>query len=1193
MVRRFDFCSLLNAAGLNAAGLNAAGLNAAAMNAAAMIVVMMIVAGTSFPRAASAGGLTPREEFFENQVRPLLIGRCQECHDASLQESDLRLDSRALVLQGGISGPAAIARNVDESAIIQAVLGQGNFQQMPPDDPLSQGEIAILKKWVRIGLPWPGDDDPVAPALGDQVAIVRAAQSHWAFLPVVHPTPPDVSGLPWAGDLASSDQRVSGDEIDSASAGSVTDVHPIDAFIWETLHDHQLQPNPPAARRVLLRRLYFDLIGLPPTSEQLDALEQDSRPDDVVLGEWTDRLLASEHHGERWARYWLDLARYADTRDWQAQAELRYPYAYTYRDYVIHSLNDDKPYDQFVKEQIAADLYLDPVSTDPAAVDSVGAETLAALGMLTVGPRFRNNQLEQMADKIDVVCRGLMGITVACARCHDHKYDPVPIEDFYSLYGVFASSVEPQSLPIIPGHQPAGDIAADFQAQLAAAQGVLADYKERLKQQADKALRSDLPKYFDGFVMMTIQKKADIRGTISKLKVEDIVMTPLNNRLAQSLKDKRLAKHPVLAPWQQGLSISAKQFADQRQDLIRQWLADQDLNARIRSGIESAPPKTQGDLVAIYADAFDHVIGNAKAVGKANAKGDPKSPPKIAKLDADDEAIRRLLLGPGGWLDLDVEAVANASRLTGKGRKALGDRLKAITEVEASHPGAPPKAMSLVDLEKPVTPFVMLRGEPARRGDRVPRQFLELIAGPDRQPFRVGSGRRELAEAIVDPSNPLTARVAVNRVWARYFGEGLALSLDDFGLRSDPPSHPELLDWLAAEFIRNGWSMKWLHRTIVTSQTYRQSAAARDDGLLADPTNRWLWRQSRRRLDFEAMRDSMLSVAGVLDPAIGGRSIRLSEQPYSFRRSVYAYVDRIELDPMLRTFDFASPTASSASRAETTIPQQALFGMNHPLVAQLCRRIAADCRDGLGRPGNTDGTAQVQSIYRRVYGRAPTAQELSVSLRFIHQAENDHSTFESTWQYGYGPLRWKFAPNGTRGPANGGFTPLPHWTGAFYQASDQFPDPVLKHVRMTNRGGHPGDGDAKSLIRRWTAPDDGVVSVSGTLKHSRDGSDGVVAAVRTRVDSTGFVAAQSTVETAVDRIEVKRGDVVDFVVSAGPTTRADSFAWTVVVQGIEGQLAGRTWDSVSDFQGPPPPPLSPLAQLAQGLMLTNEFLYLD
>lgn len=1104
-----------------------------------LTIIACLVGGIS---SVIADGLTSREEFFENEVRPLLIEKCQQCHDSSLQESDLRLDGLAFILQGGLSGPAAIERNIDDSLIIHAITGTNGLERMPPDEPLAAAEIAILKKWVRIGLPWTASDEPAAPSLGDQVAIGQAAESHWAFQPIDRPSVPSI------------------DSTNSSPARN-----PIDVFITQTLADNDLTMNPPADRRVLVRRLYFDLVGLPPMSDEVDAIVNDDRDDDEVLDELTTRLLASEHHGERWARYWLDLARYADTRDWQAQAELRYPYAYTYRDYVIESLNADKPYDQFIREQVAADFYTD----DP------NSPQLAAMGLMTVGPRFRNDRLEQAADKIDVVCRGLMGITVACARCHDHKYDPVPIEDYYSLYGVFASSDTPDEYPIISGGDSSDDdLRRDFERQVELKRRDLSQYKQSLRRDAVADLRNNLPKYIDGFMLMQFGKKLDIRGTISKLGVKETAMTPLKDILAAQLNDKSLADHPVLGPWITGLSVNEADFKRDREAWLEKWTTDNDLNPSLRTALQANPPTKQAELAAVYADVFDKFLKRFQKLQAAD--GTASSMP-----NPDDEAIRKVLLDPGGWFALNPEKVAAASRLLGKGRKELGDREKAITEVEVTHPGAPPKAMTLVDLDRPITPFVLLRGEQARRGERVPRQFLSIIEGEDRVPFSKGSGRGELAEAIVSPTNPLTPRVLVNRVWARYFGAGLVTSLDDFGLRSDPPSHPELLDWLAGQFIDNGWSMKWLHRVITESRTYRQASVMRDDGYRIDPENRLLWRQNRRRLDFEAMRDSMLAVAGSLDQTVGGRSVRLSEEPFPNRRSVYAYIDRIELDAMLRTFDFASPSAPAASRAETIIPQQALFGMNHPFVVQLCKMIADDCAS------DRKLDEQIRSVYSRVIGRLPSDDELSATVAFIESANSASQTIAPDWQYGYGEVD-RSSDNDA-----GSFTPLKHWTGAAYQASDLFPDPEMKHIRLTATTVHPHIDENSGAIRRWTAPAGGIVSVAGTVKHTRENSDGIIVIVRWPGDSLSVQVAQSTAKTDMPRIKIRRGDVIDFISSPGPTPTADSHSWTIRIVGVGGDAKGRVWDSAKDFQPPPAPPLTPLAQVAQALMLTNEFLYLD
>ncbi len=1066
------------------------------------------------------------EQFFENEVRPLLVEKCHECHSDKLQESGLRLDSRAGILSGGITGPAAIAADVDSSAILQAVRGDGDYEPMPPENPLTTDQIQVLQEWVRRGLPWTAESTPAPVALGDQPAIRKAAISHWAFQTILHPEPPSIE--------PSSRTRIA---------------NPIDAFVADRLHREGLSQSDMADRRTLIRRIHFDVIGLPPNMETVTSLMTDSRPTEVVLSELVDELLASKQYGERWARYWLDLARYADTQDWQAQADVRYPFAYTYRDYVIASLNDDKPYDEFLREQIAADFYF----------KDEHAPELAALGFLTVGPRFRNNRLEVTADQIDVVCRGLMGITVSCARCHDHKYDPIPIEDYYSLYGVFASSDIPETFPTIQSSSVDPPLLADYHQKLAVKLKDLSDYKESLRDEAVADLRERLPVYLDGFAQMSLFKTAEIRGLVSKSKVKEIAMTPLNDLLAKRLQSKIDVNDAVLKPWAKGLSVAEPVYQRQSKAWLDSWLADESIDPHVRKQLELDRPGTRSDLVKSYARVFDACL---------------KEP-----VDSSSESIRSRLEDDGGWFDLDVEAVATASRLLGKGRKVLGDLQKAIGEVEATHAGSPPRAMVVQDVDSPITPFVMLRGEPQRRGERVDRQFISLLAGDERKPFRDGSGRRELAEAITDPANPLTTRVLVNRVWSKYFGRGLVESLDDFGLRSDPPSHPEMLDWMSHEFIAHGQSLKWLHKTILTSQTYLQSSNANDSAWAIDPENRLLWRQNRRRLDFEAMRDAMLVVSKTLDPQLGGRSVHLSAEPMTTRRSLYAYIDRVELDPMLRTFDFASPTASASSRAETMIPQQALFSMNHPFVAAQARAIA---ELSLG----DDDQDRIQALYHEVFQRAARPNELRIASEFLQQARPGDAESASDWQYGFGEVE-------ATGRADYELKRFPHWTGTTYQGGPEHPDPVLKFLSQSASGGHPGNLESMGSVRRFVAPDSGEVRITGRLIHTRPKSDGVFASIRSIDLDKSYHAMRSEVETTVEQVSLARGDVIDFVVSPGKTPSADTYVWDVNIEGIGGGLLGRSWDSEADFHGPPPPPLSPLAQLAQALLLTNEFLYLD
>ncbi|MEM9366632.1 MAG: PSD1 and planctomycete cytochrome C domain-containing protein [Planctomycetota bacterium] len=1094
--------------------------------------IPLTLVGHNVSAVEPARGNGKHQAFFENQVRPLLLDKCVACHGADIAESDLRLDSRDRLLQGGISGTAAIAGDTETSRILRAVVGQG-MERMPPEEPLTDREIAILKRWVRIGLPWtpdamPGQDEP---ALGDQEAIGRVAASHWAFQAIQDPAVPN--------------ERWTHDEADVTNS--------IDAYVARRHREMGVQASAPADRRTLLRRLSVDLIGLPPSIQALADFVADPRTTSEVVAEQVDALLASQHHGERWARYWLDLARYADTRDWKAAAELRYPYAYTYRDYVIRSLNQDKPYDVFIKEQIAAD----------RLHEQADSPELAALGFLTVGPQFGNNRLERIADKIDVVCRGLMGVTVSCARCHDHKYDPIPTEDYYSLYGVFASSQQPERYPLLSEDKIDLQGRKDFDSKLAAKQKDLLEYKENLRDEAVNALKDNLAKYLEGFYLLSVAKTKSIRGVISQLDIKETAMTPLDQILRARLMSEKDADHAVLAPWHQTLSASPAPSKKLIATWTQQWVADSRLNARLRELLELKAPTSPSELIQVYATLFDE---------------------SMRSDEGSLQPVREVLFEARGWFDLDPERVANASRLFGKGRQELAKLDSAIMEVEASHPAAPPRAMTLVDLDRPVTPFVMLRGEPNRRGDRVPRRFLSVLSEETRQPFQTGSGRLDLAEAIVSTDNPLTARVLVNRVWAQYFGRGLVASLDDFGLRSAPPSHPELLDHLASGFMANQWSLKWLHRQITTSRTYLQSCGdpeKHDASAAVDPENRLLSRQNRRRLDLEAMRDAMLFAAGTLDPQIGGRSVKLSEAPYPKRRTLYAYVDRNELDLMLRTFDFAAPSASAADRPETTIPQQALFGMNHPMMVEISNAIAQRVEDPSSSSSVSDESV-VQRLFQHVFGRDPSRRESELAKTFLSVAAQTPAS-RPVWEYGYGPIA----------RTERSFESFAHWTGSEYQVGETFPDPILKHLRVASTAAHPGKDADQGVIRRWVAPADGTIRIRGFLKHARERSDGVLAIVRGDGVYETYNVNRSESRTDIDDVKVRSGQVIDFIGSPKASPSSDSYVWTVRIHGVSGDLNGKHWDSRADFAGPPAPAMRPLAQFAQALLLTNEFLYLD
>ncbi|HET6572986.1 MAG TPA: PSD1 and planctomycete cytochrome C domain-containing protein [Fimbriiglobus sp.] len=714
-------------------------------------------------------------EFFETKVRPVLAEHCYKCHGAKKQMAGLRLDTADGFRKGTDDGPIVVAGEPAKSPMVRAVRRVGE-RPMPPKHPLPADAVAVLTEWVKAGAPYPAD------RAGTMMHKPDAARKHWAFRPVLDPIPP---------------------------ATKTPAANPIDRFLLAKLEEHGLGFSPPAVRRTLIRRAYFDLIGLPPTYEEVEAFVHDPSPG--AYERLIDRLLASPAYGERWGRHWLDLARYSDSKGYVFTEERKYPFAYTYRDYVIRAFNEDKPYDQFVVEQLAADKL--PLGEDKSP--------LAALGFLTLGRRFSNNINDIIDDRIDVVTRGLMGLTVACARCHDHKYDPIPTADYYSLYGVFASTVEPKDLPLIGAvtHTKEYD---EFVAELAEREKALADFRE-----------------------------------------------------------KRIAA-------------------------------------------------------------------------------------KVAALGG--------LAGPG------VAVVRRPERLLNRADRNESDRLKKkIDQFRANSPAAPPRAMAVADAPRPTEPVVFLRGNPNNRGPRVPRRMPAVVAGPNREPFTDGSGRLELARAIASPANPLTARVFVNRVWMHHFGRPLVNTPSDFGTRSDPPTHPLLLDWLAARFVEDGWSVKKLHKRMMLSAAYQQASDNRPELAQADPESRLLGRANRKRADFEAMRDGLLAVSGKLDRTLYGRSVDLFKRPYTTRRSVYAFIDRQNLPGTLRAFDFPSPDMHSPQRPVTTVPQQALFLMNSPFAAEQARGVVAR-RDVAWTPSAAE---RVKRIYRAVLSRDPSADEVKLAREFV------------------------------------------------------------------------------------------------------------------------------------------------------------------------------------------------------------------
>jgi mono/diheme cytochrome c family protein len=735
-----------------------------------------------------------QEEFFESQVRPLLAARCLECHGEKKQESGLRLDSRATALKGGDSGsPAVVPGKPDESQLIAAVKHTGDYQ-MPPKSKLSDEEIAALTKWVEMGSPWPKSARSEV-GLSAAERVEQHRQNHWALKPVVHPAMPDV---PRRTGFLARPNEVGGQRSEVSNA--------IDAFIWQKLAEKQLAPSPPADRRTLLRRVSFDLVGLPPTADEVDAFLADESPD--AYERRVDRLLASPQHGERWGRHWLDLARYGDTKGYAFMQERRYPYAYTYRDYVIAAFNADKPYDQFVIEQLAADKL--PLGEDKTP--------LAAMGFLTTGRKF-NDIHNDIDDQIDVVSRGLLGLTVACARCHDHKYDAIPTEDYYSLHGVFASSKMPDELPLI-GSPREGEEHRKFEAELAKRQAELTQFDAKKHGEILDQVRQQSADYL-ALSLAGRERNSPLLRAITFLKISiGDVRRRLVERWRDYLAEHAKPEHAALGLWAELSSVEGDGFADKAKEAIARYAArpdgtqPQQANPHIKAAFAAEMPANRFDVARIYGKVLTEAYAQWKAAG-GNAEA-------LGKLSPAWRQLAEILLGPGSPTDIAREQIGDY--VTRDERQKRREIQKKIDSFTANSPAAPPRAMVLQDNPQPNQPVVFIRGNPARPGKQVPRQMPAVVTGGEqRQPFADG-GRLALAKSIVAPDNPLTRRVIVNRLWMHHFGEPLVLSPSDFGIRTAPPTHPELLDWLAMRLLDSGWSLKDLHRRMVNSTTYRQSS---------------------------------------------------------------------------------------------------------------------------------------------------------------------------------------------------------------------------------------------------------------------------------------------------------------------------------------------------------------------------------
>ena len=834
------------------------------------------------------------EEFFEQRVRPLLARNCFTCHTTT-KLGGLEMKSREALLAGGNSGPAVTPGKPDESLLIRAVTHTHERLKMPPEGRLKDTEVADLKAWIRDGAAWPASSAPAPAPKSSVYTITPEQRSFWAFQPVRKPAPPKTRDAKWGRS-------------------------PIDQFILGALEEAGMKPPPPATKRTLLRRATFDLTGLPPSPEEVAAFLNDSSPD--AFAKVVDRLLASPRYGERWGRYWLDVARYSDDK-LDSTGEVPHPNAWRYRDWVIQAFNDDMPFDLFAKAQLAGD-QLPPAKWD-----------------LRAGLGFHALRPEQQDDRIDATTRGFLGLTVACAQCHDHKFDPIPTKDYYSLQGVFDSTAY-HELPLA-----AADVVERHEAhkkKIEAQEKALAEFLGSQGAQLAEILAAKTARYL-------------MAARVSDSQPEDLDAETLNRWRAYLKAQPK--DHPFLKPWDKLVAEGAteerlRQAAEEFQALalaaVKEKKEIEEKNLIRLGGSNERRDLANADLLSLERDRYflwRDMFSNERVGGPA-----------------------RMESGLFYYRDKKIDRF-----LHGEWKTHAGSLRARIEELKKALPEKYPFLHVIQDSAKPADGRVAIRGERGNLGEVAPRRFLSILSKDEPPRFAQGSGRKELAEAIADPRNPLTPRVMANRVWQHHFGQGIVRTPSNFGRLGERPSHPELLDYLASRLVESGWSVKALHREILLSAVYAMSSAYSEKNYTADPDNRKLWRFPRQRLDVEAVRDAMLLVSGELDDTAGGPPIRLTEEK-NRRRTVYGFVSRKKLDPLLAIFDFPNPNTTSEQRIVTHVPLQRLFFLNSAFVMARAEALARRLQ------GSTDAE-KVHQAYRLLFGREPEAAELKLGLDYV------------------------------------------------------------------------------------------------------------------------------------------------------------------------------------------------------------------
>ncbi|HKX29083.1 MAG TPA: PSD1 and planctomycete cytochrome C domain-containing protein [Blastocatellia bacterium] len=898
-------------------------------------------------------------------MRPIFARHCAGCHNRKAQMAGLDLTTAEGFQRGGESGPL-VNREVPEESRLLKVIGYDDKLKMPPTGKLTADELTVLATWVKAGAHWaPAKNEALAsneakpageakPVGGAKPVFTEQERQFWAFQPMARPVVPELKDRAWVKS-------------------------PVDAFILQRLEEKGLRPAPPADRLTLLRRATYDLTGLPPTEREIREFLDDAAPN--AFEKVVERLLASPRYGEKWGRFWLDVARYADSTG--NDEDHRYPYAWKYRDYVIEAFNRDLPYDRFVREQLAGDLLA------PAKSPGVDRQAVVATGFLALGPKALAQQdktrmlYDVYDEQLDVTSRAFLGLTVSCARCHNHKFDPILTRDYYSMVGIFASTrsfSNPRAFvsqvlyaPLVPK--------AEYDAYLA---------RKKVHEEQVKRLELEIGEISDGAkgrliaeqgprlaeYLVAARRVSDGQTPVKAVAAERNLPEDLLQRWVDYLKPDKVRQH--LLEWQNARPEDQEAVARRYQQrfldryakwrtLIEEWRVKYRKALSEKADLPSRPEFEAG------ADRFFHEVYFGKRAPFA--------------------------IGPDDQSRFTAEEWPR--------RTALGKELESLKKQE---PPEPEMACAVEDGEI-VDQKVFVRGDYHNEGEPAPKSFPLILAGRTPSPvIEKGSGRLQLAEWITQPEHPLTARVMANRVWQWHFGEGLVRTPDNFGKMGERPTHPELLDLLARRFVESGWSVKALHRLIMLSNAYQMSSQIQEPSLAADPENRLFSRFNRRRLTVEEMRDGMLALDGSLDLTMGGTlqtgtgtdgendDKRLSLNPEKLtRRTVYLPLRRANLPGLLNLFDFGDATTPSGKRQLTNVATQALFWMNSEFLTERSRRLAQSLLDRK----EWDDPQRVKAAYLRIVNREADPQEVAQAVAYLAAFSRRHAPEPSplaAWQ---------------------------------------------------------------------------------------------------------------------------------------------------------------------------------------------------